>query len=133
MHPNPDPDSEPSEYVPLPNRKDSPDQQAAQEAKEHAELAQGRLALGCCMFWLSDGGYLLTSLPPMGDVRGGRSWMVIYTPEHLVRVEGENLHLLAWQMKRQGIDNLGVTEAQGEVDEATWAVSSITATERDEN
>ena len=134
MPSNSSPNSEPSEYIPLPEgAQNSPEWRAARELAEHAELAKGRLELGCCMIWLSDGGYLMTGLPPMGDVRGGSKWMVIYTPEYLVRLEGENLHLLAWQMKRQGIDHLGVTEPQDEVDDAMWAVTSITATARDED
>ena len=86
------------------------------------------------MFWLSNGGYLLTALPPMGDVRGHDTWMLIYTAEHLIRIEGENLHLLAWSMKQQRIDDLRVTtepDEQGEAPE--WTITSISAQERDDD
>ncbi len=36
----------------------------------------------------------------MGDVRGSESLMTIYTPEHLVTIRGENLHLLPWEIER---------------------------------
>ena len=48
--------------------------------------AQGRITLGCFIFWLSRGGYLLTALPPMGDVLGSETEMTIYTAEHIVTV-----------------------------------------------
>ena len=69
----------------------------------------------------------------MGDVRGGERWMVIYTAEHLVRIEGENLHQLAWAMKQQRIDDLRVTEGSPqEGSQEDWTILSITAQERDE-
>ena len=110
MHPDTPSDPEPLEYPSLPNgAQDSPEWQAAQALNAHAALAHGRLALGCCLFWLSRGGYLLTALPPMGDVCGHDTWMTIYTAEHLVRIEGRNLHLLALAMKRQQVDDLRIT------------------------
>ena len=86
------------------------------------------------MFWLSDGGYLLTAVPPMGDVRGSGSWMTIYTAEHLVTIRGENLNLLAWAMKEQRVDDLRVaTESEQREQEMGWAIYSITAEARGED
>lgn len=134
MHSDSPSNSEPSEYPDLPEgNQSSPEWREAEALKQHAELMQGRLALGCCMFWLSDGGYLMTALPPMGDVRGKRSWMTIYTAEHLIRVEGNNLDQLAWAMKLQRIDDLRVTDSESMVDDSTWVVTSITATERSDD
>ena len=118
-----------SVYPALPTpAQDSPELQAAQELNERAQLAQGRLALGCCIFWLSDGGYLLTALPPMGDVRGSDTWMRIYTAEHFIQIQGEDLRLLAWAMKEQRVDDLRVTADTGEQDPASkWVITSITA------
>lgn len=129
-------ESEPTEYPDLPDgAQGSPEWREAEALRQHAELMQGRLALGCCLCWLSNGGYLLTALPPMGDVRGGERWMVIYTAEHFIRIEGENLHQLAWAMKQQRIDDLRVAnnsmEEAGE--SAAWVITSITATERSED
>ncbi|MBE7158778.1 MAG: hypothetical protein INR62_10175 [Rhodospirillales bacterium] len=126
--------SEPSEYPDLPDSaQSSPEWREAEELKQHAEMMQGRLALGCCLFWLDGGGYLLTALPPMGDVRGSESWMRIYTAEHLVTIRGRNLDLLAWAMKQQRIDDLRITRGSSqEASQESWAILSITAQERDE-
>ena len=59
--------------------------------------------------------------------------MIIYTPEHLIRIDGNNLHQLAWVMKQQRVDDLRVSELPAEVDDSTWVITSTTATERDED
>ena len=70
----------------------------------------------------------------MGDVRGSETIMTIYTAEHLVTVRGEGLHVLAWAMKQQRIDDLRVTEDVEQQDEAPrWVITSITAEERGED
>ena len=123
---------EPAEYTDLPDgRRDSPEWQAARELDARAQDAQGRLALGCCLFWLNDGGYLLTAPPPMGDVCGSATEMTIYTAEHLITIEGENLHMLAWAMKLQRVDSLAASSATEHSEEAgEWTISSITAAAR---
>ncbi len=111
--------------------RESPAWRAARELDERAQDADGRLKLGCCMFWLSDGGYLLTAVPPMGDVRGSGSWMTIYTAEHLVTIRGENLHLLAWAMKEQRVDDLRITPEPDEAENPEgWVIRGISAQER---
>ena len=123
---------EPTEYPDLPSsRRDSPEARAARVLDDHAREAQGRLALGCCIIWLGEYDYLLTSLAPMGDVRGGEAWMTIYTAEHLVTIRGENLHLLAVLLKQQRIDDLRVTAFSDDDHEAKeWVITSITAETR---
>lgn len=134
MQPTPFSDDNVHEYPPLPSAlQDSPEWEEARQLNELAQIVQGRLTLGCFTFWLSDGGYLVTGPPPMGDMRGGRSWMIIYTPEHLIRIDGNNLHQLAWVMKQQRVDDLRVSELPAEVDDSTWVITSTTATERDED
>ena len=135
MNPDSSTDDVP-EYPDLPDgAQSSPEWREADTLKRHAELMQGRLALGCCMFWLDNGGYLVTGLPPMGDVCGGHRWMVVYTAEHYIRIQGDNLHQLAWAMKLQRIDDLRVTDdpPDGVVDDSAWVITSITATERSED
>ena len=124
--------SEPAEYTPLPSGgRETPEWRAARELDERAQDADGRLKLGCCMFWLSDGGYLLMALPPVGDVRGSGSWIKIYTAEHLVAIQGNNLHLLAWAMKQQQVDDLRVTPATDEAENPDeWVITAIKAEER---
>ena len=135
MHPNSTHPEEPSEYTDLPTgERESSEWQATRELDVRAQDAQGRLALGCCLFWLNRGGYLLTALPPMGDVRGNASEMTIYTAEHLITIEGKNLHLLVWEMKQQRLDNLAVTpEAAKTGDTDRWSISSITASLREDD
>ena len=125
---------EPTEYPDLPpGRRDSPEAQAARVLDAHALEAQGRITLGCFIFWLDRGGYLLTTLPPMGDVLGSETEMTIYTAEHFVTVRGENLHELAWAMKQQRVDDLRVSSVDAESEDgAGWVVTSITAQERGE-
>ena len=132
MDSNPSSSDELTAYPDLPSsQRDSPEAQAARVLDERAHEAQGRLALGCFIFWLDRGGYLLTTLPPMGDVLGSETEMTIYTAEHLVTVRGENLHELAWAMKQQRVDDLRVTSVDEESEDgAGWVITSITARER---
>ena len=134
MRPDSSSTSEVSGYVPLPNgERDSPEWQAARELNERAQAAQGRLALGCFLVWLDDGSYVMTGLPPMGDVRGSSTVMTIFTAEHLVTIRGANLHLLVWAMKEQRIDDLRATESSSEAeDNSVWVITSITAEPRND-
>ena len=132
MEPISHPTEESAEYIPLPaGQSASREWQAARTLDERAVDAQGRLALNCCIFWVTGGGYLLTALPPMGDVRGDESQMVIHTAEHLITIRGENLHLLIQAMKVQRIDNVRVGTPLGwSEQEAGWVIRSIVAEER---
>ena len=125
---------EPAEYINLPaGPRESREWQTSRALDERALDAQGRLTLGCCIIWVSGGGYLLTALPPMGDVRGDESQMVIHTGEYTVTIRGENLHLLAQAMKMQRIDNLRVGTPLGwSEQEAGWVIRSMVAEKRED-
>ena len=111
----------------------TPAQRATRRQKQDAGSARARLSLGCFCYWLSDGRYLLTALPPAGDVCGNPSKMTIFTAEHVVTVQGENLHWLVWAMKYQRLDDLRVSKPAVEaLGGPRWVVTAITAQSRSE-